>query len=802
MAGLVVAAPSEAAGVRLVEFTGHGWGHGRGMGQWGAYGYATDHGWTSAQILDHFYGGTTSGTVPGDAPVDPDAIRVDLRYMHDVPTTVALGAGTIVLRAPDGTELGRVTTGAARLRWVGSAFEVDTAATCDGPWTTQQTTGAATVRLVAETSASDRDGLLEVCGPEHQSWYEGEVWAAVDEGQQRTVNTLPVERHLRGVVPREVPASWPAAALEAQAVAARSYALAGDTRQQPYADTCDTTACQVYEGVFTTQGGTLRTVVDSRTDAAITATAGTVRLTGGTVARTEFSSSTGGWSAGGTFPAVVDDGDDTAANPHHDWTATVDMTPVETTYDMGRLLAIDVVARNGLGQDGGRVLAVELRFVDGTVRASGTTIRTLLGLKSDWFTPGPVVDTDKLNTAEGWYVDRMYRVLVGRAATDAEVTRWFDVVQGGDRLAMTSTLVRSDHFIGLLVDDLYMRALGRPPDAEGRAYWIGQIAGGVTVESVGVLFFGSPEYYARSGGTDTSFVTALYRDILGREPDPGGLAYWVDRLDTGRANLDDVAAGFYGSLESRRARAVALYALVLDSTPADSSRDAVAERLLTIDDLPAAAEVAALPLATYEATYVDRMYRVLVGRAATDAEVTRWFDVVQGGDRLAMTSTLVRSDHFIGLLVDDLYMRALGRPPDAEGRAYWIGQIAGGVTVESVGVLFFGSPEYYARSGGTDTSFVTALYRDILGREPDPGGLAYWVDRLDTGTANLDDVAAGFYGSLESRRARAVALYALVLDSTPADSSRDAVAERLLTIDDLPAAAEVAASDDAFGPFI
>ena len=41
---------------------GKGWGHGRGLGQWGALGYALK-GWTSAQILDHFYGGTTTGTV-------------------------------------------------------------------------------------------------------------------------------------------------------------------------------------------------------------------------------------------------------------------------------------------------------------------------------------------------------------------------------------------------------------------------------------------------------------------------------------------------------------------------------------------------------------------------------------------------------------------------------------------------------------------------------------------------------------------------------------------------------------------
>ena len=47
-----------------VQLNGHGYGHGRGMGQWGAYGYATNNGWTHQQIVDHFYGGTDLGTQP------------------------------------------------------------------------------------------------------------------------------------------------------------------------------------------------------------------------------------------------------------------------------------------------------------------------------------------------------------------------------------------------------------------------------------------------------------------------------------------------------------------------------------------------------------------------------------------------------------------------------------------------------------------------------------------------------------------------------------------------------------------
>ena len=597
-----VAVPAEPAAAqsagRTVQISGRGWGHGRGMGQWGAYGYANDQGWSSAQILDHFYGGTTAGPAPTPGVVSPSAVRVELRFMLGQIATVALGQGSIVLRADDGTELGRFGAGALRLVWSNDHYEVQTAPGCSGPWAAGAASLAprTTVRITAESTGTGSQRLLQACGPSQTTWYEGELWAVVAANATRTLNVVPVEQYLRGVVPNEMPSAWPSAALEAQAVAARSYVLAGDNRQLPYADTCDSTLCQVYDGVFTNRGGTLRASTAARADAAIAATTGTVRLAGnGSVARTEFSSSTGGWTAGGAFPAVQDTGDGTAANPHKSWTVTIDLTAVEAAYNRGKITAITVTARNGLGADGGRATQVQLQFERGTVTDSGANVRSLLGLKSDWFTVGAVVDNSKRATAEGAYIDRSYQRLVGRPASDVEIDRWFAAIQRGDRLALTSVLVRSDYFIGLLVDDLYQRALGRAPDAAGKAYWVQQVMNGLKVQHLGVLFFGSREYYLRSGGTDTSFVTALYQGILGRPPDPGGLSYWVGLLGSGRARLDDVAAGFYQSLECRRVRAGVLHQLTRGVAPSDGGRETLAARLLQVDDLVVAAEIAASP---------------------------------------------------------------------------------------------------------------------------------------------------------------------------------------------------------------
>ena len=146
---------------------------------------------------------------------------------------------------------------------------------------------------------------------------------------------------------------------------------------------------------------------------------------------------------------------------------------------------------------------------------------------------------------------------------------------------------------------------------------------------------------------------------------------------------------------------------------------------------------------------------------------------------------------------DELYSTSLGRQPDAAGSAYWLDVVVGrGVRYSALGTYFYGSQEYHQRQGGTSVGFVTGLYRDLLGREPDAEGLAYWTNQLDVRKVRLDDVAFGFYASLESRRDRADRLYVRIL-GRPADAGgRDAAAARIAQTDDLVVAAELGASDE------
>ena len=388
------AGSASAAEAPSLTITGRGWGHGRGLGQYGALGLAQDHGWSSAQILDHFYGGTVAGAVPASAPVNPNAVRVDLRYNHGNATHVGLEVGKMTLTAPGWGAIG-VYTGAVRLSSHANGFEVATAASCAGPWTVAQNIeGLGAVDVIPSENPADRTGLLHVCrAGGAKTWYSGTLQATTKDGSRRTVNVTTIEEYLRGVVPNESPSRWPLAALEAQAVAARSYAMAGDTRQLPYADTCETTRCQVYGGRFHQRAGAgIVPMTNPRTDAAIAATTGLVRINGaGGVARTEFSSSTGGFTAGGTFPSVEDPGDSVADNPNKNWTKVVDVVGLERRFGLGQLVSVVPTSRNGLGADGGRVLTVDFNFTGGTVTQPGWTARTTLGMKSDWFVPGEVI---------------------------------------------------------------------------------------------------------------------------------------------------------------------------------------------------------------------------------------------------------------------------------------------------------------------------------------------------------------------------------------------------------------------------
>lgn len=413
------AAPGHsAAAAPEVVVTGHGYGHGRGLGQYGSYGYAKDDGWSWEQITGHFYGNTTLGSVP-DTELD-----VLLKAYGTGWTIAFLESGTIATSL-DGELAGGPTPGrkAVAVQWLGGdswqLYEGDSCTgMAGGPFVDRGTFSAAEVVVTTTDPAPDERvellGACEFSGATLRGhrYVRGAIVAdsfattSDPTARQRTMNRVLVESYLRSVVPAESPSSWGGDgtapgmhALRSQAVAARSYALAGDTRWGN-ADTCDDIFCQVYRGFGYNAAGTVSFHESTNGDLAVVQTAGQVRRTAaGAIARTEFSSSTGGHTAGGAFPAVPDDGDDVTANPNHNWTARLPVAEIEAILDaragrdLGTFQQFVVTERNGLGADGGRVRSLRAELTGGSLTLTGDQFRSLFqkfGVKSDWFvTPPP-----------------------------------------------------------------------------------------------------------------------------------------------------------------------------------------------------------------------------------------------------------------------------------------------------------------------------------------------------------------------------------------------------------------------------
>ncbi|MCU1488752.1 MAG: SpoIID/LytB domain protein [Acidimicrobiaceae bacterium] len=447
--------------VTSLSLVGHGYGPGIGMGQWGDFGYAVRYHLGYEQILQHFYGGTKSAALGSLAlPVDPTlavAILENVNLKTNVgydPVVTSAAAFTVTGQAgapgpppssgtssstssssttsspgstttttPQATGTRGATNLSGRALTVPGGAAIDLRLQPDGTWSAYESTscsGASAaasaasspvatglVNPVARPSSSSASApvssLLSLCRHDGvDQRLRGSLEAYDRAGYERTLNLVPLESYVAGVVPGEVSASWGLAggsvgspqgepwgfqALEAQAVAVRSYVLASSAAGgwQGYADICDTDQCQAYVGAA------YETVTS---DAAVTSTAGEVRVSGtGSVISARFSASTGGWTAPSAFPAVQDLGDACVVpgnalecNPVHTWRLTVSGSVIAKSVGrVGQVESVVVRQRNRRGALGGRALVVVIQGTRGTVTDSGDSFAASLGLRSDWF---------------------------------------------------------------------------------------------------------------------------------------------------------------------------------------------------------------------------------------------------------------------------------------------------------------------------------------------------------------------------------------------------------------------------------
>jgi SpoIID/LytB domain protein len=559
----MLAAPSAAVAVdATVTITGHGYGHGRGMGQYGAYGYAVNLGWSYQSIVAHYYSNTTMSNT-GNPVIDVELMAMTAK---DAPICApgltvngtAVGKGCVLVRR---ASQGTFTVFAA------NGYSPGT----DPGWA-QWASLSSGLAIGTTADPANLANLLRVWDSASSSHgYRGTLVAADPGGMQYLLNRVPAETYLRGVLPREVPASWGSAgsgkgmqALEAQAVAARSYALSGSTRTSG-AKICDSTACQVYGGAFTWAVGAASPTAseNSLTDTAAANTAGQVLWLNGAIARTEFSSSTGGWTAGGTFPAVVDDGDSTSNNPYHNWTTSTTLSAIASALGTGAIGTITVTGRNGLGADGGRVTQVTVVTTSGARSTfTGAQIRTALGLRSDWFSMSGINPAEAQKVVKSLYAD-----ILGRAVDPGGLDTWTSQILLTGSAGTTATgLSTSDERLTVFVAAQYQAALHRDPEPAGLTFWVRKLQSGWTVPDLQAGIYGSDESLTVLGnGNLNPWIAAMYSSLLGRTAGAAEVAWWADY--SAKNGRQATVAGISHSEEAAGVRLKAYYETMLGRAP-------------------------------------------------------------------------------------------------------------------------------------------------------------------------------------------------------------------------------------------
>jgi stage II sporulation protein D len=352
LAPLALAGTGTAEAKVRFDIPGKGFGHGVGMSQWGAFGFAKK-GRSHKRILSHYYKKTKLG-------------RAGSRQVR---VLLSVRSGSVVFSGAKracGKRLKAGRTYRAELSRNGNKVRLERA-------------GGKKLKSCGSQLRAQSKRRIRIGG---DGRYRGALLARAASGGLNVINKVGLESYVKGVVPNEVPASWPGAALRAQAVAARSYALATGVDGEGF-DQYDDTRSQVYVGVATEQRSTNKAVRKTRRQV--------VKHKGKVIPTFFFSTSGGrtenveyGFSGGSPRPylkSVRDPYD--KASPVHRWKVSYSRSKMERLLGglvKGRLRNVKVT-KTGVSP---RIVKAKVIGSAGKSTATGSELRSRLGLRSTW----------------------------------------------------------------------------------------------------------------------------------------------------------------------------------------------------------------------------------------------------------------------------------------------------------------------------------------------------------------------------------------------------------------------------------
>ena len=302
-------------GLPDLTFYGRGYGHGVGMSQYGARGRALA-GQLAPVILAHYYPTTTLGTRSATTPVRVLLLTAYAATPAKPLTVVGLVGGWtidgIATTFPANAKLTLAPTAPKATTWnlkvVSAAGATLAAKTVRGDVYVRPIDASSVLQLVSKATTTNV----------YRGFFRLHLTTAA-----AVVNTIAIDRYLRGVVPLEMPSTWPTEALRVQAIAARSYALYRVHPTTGLFDVYDDTRSQLYRG---------KRVETSAANTAVTATAGSVLLSGTSLVNALFHSADGGWTENNENVFVSSTGS-IVAGPVSYLRGSSDRAPDGTSYD-------------------------------------------------------------------------------------------------------------------------------------------------------------------------------------------------------------------------------------------------------------------------------------------------------------------------------------------------------------------------------------------------------------------------------------------------------------------------------------
>lgn len=360
--------PSADAGPASYTISGKGWGHGVGMSQWGARGRAA-RGENFRQILAYYYGGTS---------VVSGAISNEVRIL------TAANAATVTLKVSKATPIGGATVPAGAtvtLTRSGSSLVVGGAVT---------TTATSPLSIAVGPSANDNKATVTTPGQAATTYEYGTVRIDTggSTGMRVIIRSLSMQEYLYGL--GEMPMSWPAEALKAQIVAARTFTQKQINTRKGNSTYADYDVNATWDGAYTGTTHTGNSYFTNNWKPAVDATNGLVVTYNGGLIDANYSASSGGYTVNSEtafltavpyLRGVPDPDDLTGGNPHASWSATFSASELGSWFGVGTMSSITITGAIPASQHLDKT-NIRLTGTTGSKTVTGAAFRETLNNKA------------------------------------------------------------------------------------------------------------------------------------------------------------------------------------------------------------------------------------------------------------------------------------------------------------------------------------------------------------------------------------------------------------------------------------